>query len=81
MSIRYVRRRDFIATLGGAAAWPIIASAQRMDRARHIGVLISLPAAELRTPHGIDTRASTIFPRPPSPARAAGIQQLTPGVH
>ena len=45
-----MRRRTFIAALGGAAAWPLVVRGQQPDPVRHIGVLMayaeSVPEAQ-----------------------------------
>ena len=47
-----LRRRDFMAGLGGAAVWPVAARTQQGERMRRIGVLMALdqtdPEGKLR---------------------------------
>jgi putative tryptophan/tyrosine transport system substrate-binding protein len=46
MRVRSIRRRAFIAVIGGAAAWPLAGHAEQAERVRRVGVLMPLPENE-----------------------------------
>ena len=44
-----MKRREFIAGLGSAAAWPLATHARQGERVRRIGMLIGLAADDTET--------------------------------
>jgi hypothetical protein len=52
-----MRRREFIAGLGSAVAWPLVAGAQEPERMRRIGVL----TLGLTVPQAILLRADEVL--------------------
>src|SRR5215469_15163906 len=54
MPVRGANRRAFIAALGGAATWPLVARGQQPGRMRRVGVLIGTTESDPETKRRVD---------------------------
>ena len=57
---RSMRRRDFIALVGGTAIWPVVARAQQGDRVRRVGVLLAYFESDVQAQAWIKALATSL---------------------
>jgi putative ABC transport system substrate-binding protein len=71
-----MRRREFIAGLAGASAWPVIVRAQQAERVRRVGVLLSGSENDARIHRSIATFALELAKSGWTGGRNIGIEYL-----
>jgi hypothetical protein len=71
-----MKRRNFIALLGGAAVWPLAARAQQGERVRRIGSLQGIAADNPAAQSFIDAFTSRLQERHPGPQHQGGVMPI-----
>jgi putative tryptophan/tyrosine transport system substrate-binding protein len=68
-----MKRRQFIAGLGSAAAWPLAARAQQVNRMRRVGVLMARDEDDLEGKTRLAAFRQSLG-EPVTPSRAGGLK-------